>query len=877
DRDKGLSVIEYFTGWTGRILDETADHQTALWLRLNAMLEEILPLQARELINIIESLLNRVETSDQERLLKAVDRSEEMLAFDLNSLSAFRFMLASHYAQQKEYRKVIHYAEKIIESDPESPTSMKVRGRLIALYAPKGRFADQDKYRTYAQALARNAINDEKQNEALKFYKMYFSEPTEGSLIQEISWLYPRDDQGETLTALLISLILDYKIYQTVCEAIEQEELFVKLPPENFEKIFMKIPESVSLEFPQTYAQWIRTKLLPKVVKIQDENERREFLRDILPFLNWDDVNHQISDYTSMLNGRELILEALSVWEDISPTFHKVAIEDLKNKALKENHDFIQNKAKANLIAGKISASLRYYHHIVYLWDQEQLQSELNEIVRSSLNDQEKTSLISAFARFWLDENKDGLKAVIENIIDLEQELSTYNVLILLKGFILYADLKPLIVGYLNQVSKREGVSYQEISLIIDLAKNFDDAAFERDLHERIIGSSNQEEDTIDFLEHYARLSSLYDKNTLDDRQKCLLYCIRSLESANVNQITQVLQPYFSFLPGLVWNEVHDDLNELIENGFEFQTPVIISKWIRANRKGENQFAVCQFISTKGLALVEFSNWENIILDFEDDVLLQHPILIKHLISESKIFNDKLARISYINKLRSIYFSRLKSGQDMELFHPSWLEISKAKPSEIIFGLNLALEQGDQIYSEKYLDLLINTGDITNTNKINYALIKQNQLSLSRRALTILVLFEKIIQLYQICDINTSHEITNEHLYHIFDVFNPMQSQEMALIAFLMFNSLETKIDHENLTYQSLLAISLAYAGDLDKATDILFRFKLNKIWNSLMSKKESLKTININLSQNDSLTSELSLIIRLLIRSWKIKEYQQS
>jgi len=348
-----------------------------------------------------------------------------------------------------------------------------------------------------------------------------------------------------------------------------------------------------------------------------------------------------------------------------------------------------------------------------------------------------------------------------------------------------------------------------------------------------------------------------------------LHYCMKALENATVNTTSQILQPYISFLPVITWDELAKDIEELFRYDFEYQTPDIVQTYLKTNQSINTQTAVCEFISSTGLAQLDFPHWEQIILNIDHSVLFQYPTLVKHSISETKAFNKKLDSVTYSNKLRSNYFSMMKSERNHAQLHQSWLEFSREKPSELVFGLNFAIEQGNGAIVEQYINLMIEKGDYSNVDKINYALIEKNRKHLSQRAVLILKLFEKIQTLKLICDLGKTQEITDETLYQIYEVFDPAQSQEIALLAFLMFDTLGIRIPSGNLTYQSLLAISLAYAGDLDKATDILFQYKLNKIWKSLMSKKETLEGKNNNLLQDDGFKSELSVIIRRLMKSW--------
>lgn len=73
EEQAGRSLRGYFAGWSGKLLDENPEHQTALWLRLRAMAgSQVLAMDNAQFLGHASTLSKTIAAEDRERLVAAV-------------------------------------------------------------------------------------------------------------------------------------------------------------------------------------------------------------------------------------------------------------------------------------------------------------------------------------------------------------------------------------------------------------------------------------------------------------------------------------------------------------------------------------------------------------------------------------------------------------------------------------------------------------------------------------------------------------------------------------------------------------------------------------------------------------------------------------
>lgn len=161
----GRSLFNYFSGWSGRLLNDDPDHLTAQWLRIIAMTRNIIMLQEQEFLNLASSLVERLPIPMLQPLAEILENQRNMLNADPRYLKTWvQLFRRNNQHQQEAYAlaQLVQYYENQKKMDVE-----EVRGpirRLTELYAKSGPIAVEKDFRhwlivsgriarTYAESL----------------------------------------------------------------------------------------------------------------------------------------------------------------------------------------------------------------------------------------------------------------------------------------------------------------------------------------------------------------------------------------------------------------------------------------------------------------------------------------------------------------------------------------------------------------------------------------------------------------------------------------------------------------------------------------------------------------------------------------------------
>ncbi|MBW6474424.1 MAG: hypothetical protein K0B14_14960, partial [Anaerolineaceae bacterium] len=833
DRDKGLSVIEYFTGWTGRILDETADHQTALWLRLNAMLEEILALQPREMINVTESLLYQVDASGKERLLKLVDRIDQVLAHDLKNLSAFRFMLVDYYENQSDYEQVIHYGEQIIETDPDSSVSIKTRERLLVVYAPNSPFNNQQKYQEYAQALARNALVNKNITSMCSFYDKFFSSSTKEQCFKEVQWIIKQDKDGTLLSELIINFPKYHAlkiILKPLTQIAERDQIYRRWRKDLAEIILSEIQVADLMNYPNSLKYWIKECKLPKINQNSNNLQRKEFYKQWIKYLDWSEVKQEVEGLTKSINGKESIIDVLSAWETSHKDTLPHEISEFKKDALQAFDSYFHNKAKISLAKENYDDAFIFYYQVINNWDVPQFNDELTRIVKSNLKDEIKKTAIIKIIQNWysLEQNNSTRESIFICMIRLESMLPQsmfIEILYDIRDCLNHNNL----LRYLKQKANNKDLCFTSLEIMIDIVRILKDPIFEKDLNERLLESeviSNKEL----IQQKFIRLSELYSHDDLRVREKCLAYCIKSLNDKKIKNLNEILDPYFTFFNNLNWEDFQKDIRFIEKSNHLQIIPLVMDTWVKKTQNRISHQKALDYIFENGLKLMDFRSWEHVINNLDMSVLLMNPDIIEHLFMYSITFKDNLENDSHVKKMRIGYENAIIAEKSTIKINESWLMICKILSGESITGLNASLRNKDADYSIKFLNLLISSKDYSNIEKIDWESYQKNNLKFPEETRLILKFLKNMNLLYSVSDINKTKFLNIGHLYKIIEAFNTSHDQSGAMMAVIILNYLVKKVRPFSKRAINLLAETLVYAGMVDKARKLISKYKLTHI-----------------------------------------------
>lgn len=73
----GRSLKAYFSGWSGRMLDQTPGHRSAMWLRFAAMSDDLIPLQAHEFFSYARHLLEVIGEGEKKRCISVFEGAQD--------------------------------------------------------------------------------------------------------------------------------------------------------------------------------------------------------------------------------------------------------------------------------------------------------------------------------------------------------------------------------------------------------------------------------------------------------------------------------------------------------------------------------------------------------------------------------------------------------------------------------------------------------------------------------------------------------------------------------------------------------------------------------------------------------------------------------
>lgn len=154
----GRSLFNYFSGWSGRLLNDEPTHLTVQWLRLIAMTRDILPLQPQEFLNIASSLVAALPVSRLDQLAEMLDAKRPELEHDPRYMKIWIQLYRRREQPQQEadmlVRLIQHYkSQQQIDTDEIAAAAR----RLTVLHRNDGPIPDEISYQHWMTILGRVA------------------------------------------------------------------------------------------------------------------------------------------------------------------------------------------------------------------------------------------------------------------------------------------------------------------------------------------------------------------------------------------------------------------------------------------------------------------------------------------------------------------------------------------------------------------------------------------------------------------------------------------------------------------------------------------------------------------------------------------------
>lgn len=155
---EGRALYRYFIGWTGRLLDESPDHQTAKWLRLEGMARGVIPPQPYELLRISRQLFGSLP----EPMAIHIDEILESFAEEFGSDPDY-FLARSQIARRLEQQaKEAAFLEKTITAEEKQGNPNRDRvyisaARLAELTQEDGPLSEDESHKQWSLFAGRTA------------------------------------------------------------------------------------------------------------------------------------------------------------------------------------------------------------------------------------------------------------------------------------------------------------------------------------------------------------------------------------------------------------------------------------------------------------------------------------------------------------------------------------------------------------------------------------------------------------------------------------------------------------------------------------------------------------------------------------------------
>ncbi len=154
------SLYRYFTGWSGKLLDDLPDHKTAKWLRLEGMARGIIPPQPQELLNLSRQFADGVPDA----MLPRIDEILEAFAAEFEDDLAYFQVRAQVARRLGQFSREASFLEITLtceekQDPPDRERLYNTAIRLAELTRENGPIPDNESYQKWSGYAGRAAMD----------------------------------------------------------------------------------------------------------------------------------------------------------------------------------------------------------------------------------------------------------------------------------------------------------------------------------------------------------------------------------------------------------------------------------------------------------------------------------------------------------------------------------------------------------------------------------------------------------------------------------------------------------------------------------------------------------------------------------------------
>lgn len=165
----GRSLLGYFKGWSSRLLDQMPDHRTALWLRLEAMVDSLMDFDYQEFLHLVNTLSELLTNKED---LERLDQIAYKVPEEYHADPAYRALLADLARKLGDFKReanLLHQQIEALQDNPAQGTKWlySAATRLIELHGPRGPIREAAKIPALRLIAGRTS---ETEKEAKKWY-----------------------------------------------------------------------------------------------------------------------------------------------------------------------------------------------------------------------------------------------------------------------------------------------------------------------------------------------------------------------------------------------------------------------------------------------------------------------------------------------------------------------------------------------------------------------------------------------------------------------------------------------------------------------------------------------------------------------------------
>lgn len=245
----GRSLLSYLVGWTGRLLDDTPGHQTALWLRLIGMARGLIPMQPHEFVSDARQLVKSCSQVSLEQVWTVLETARELVP-DTLELHLIQAIVCHRLSEPEQEREMLQH---ILDQDRASrQLRHQAHAALSRLHAPDGSLSASDIYALHTLQAARTATDP---SEKIEYYLPLIQEWDWSQVAAELQWL-GKLGRADTIPSKLLELWLQLnpgnESVSHVSQFLEQGAQYKQWPPSSVGGLLQQVPHRMLVErFPR--------------------------------------------------------------------------------------------------------------------------------------------------------------------------------------------------------------------------------------------------------------------------------------------------------------------------------------------------------------------------------------------------------------------------------------------------------------------------------------------------------------------------------------------------------------------------------------------------------------------------------------------------